>query len=60
MRKAFTKAFTEALTKTFPDHRIWPEPNMFYGGVHGVEMLADGSFAGHGDARRDGVAIIVS
>jgi len=56
----FKKPALEALTKTFPDHRIWPEPNMFYGGVHGVEMLADGSFAGHGDARRDGVAIIVS
>lgn len=55
----FKQPALDALTTTFSDHRVWPEANMFYGGVHGAEMLANGSFAGHGDARRDGVAIIV-
>lgn len=49
-----------ALMSMFPDHRAWPEPNMFFGGVHAVAMDADCRFDGAGDARRDGVSIIVS
>lgn len=48
-----------ALTQAFADHRAWPEPNMFFGGVHVAAMAADGSFDGVGDARRDGIAIVV-
>ena len=48
-----------ALTKEFSDHRSWPEPNMFFGGAHAVEMSADGGFSGAGDNRRDGVSIVV-
>lgn len=47
------------LVGLFADHRAWPERNMFYGGVHSVGMDGAGSFAGCGDARRDGTAIIV-
>ena len=43
-----------ALAETWPDYRIWPEPNLFYGGVHAVERLADGRFRGAGDPRRGG------
>lgn len=44
----------DALIHEWPDHKLWPEPNMFFGGVHAVERLADGSFRGAGDPRRDG------
>ncbi len=47
------------LLKRYPDAHPWPEPNMFYGGVHCAERLKDGLFAGAGDPRRNGVAIIV-
>ncbi len=47
------------LVSLFADHRAWPERNMFYGGVHSVGMDSAGGFAGSGDARRDGTAIIV-
>ena len=34
----------------------WPERNMFFGGVHAVERLADGTVRGAGDPRRGGVS----
>ena len=43
-----------ALTERWTDFRIWPEPNMFYGGVHAVERLRNGEFRGMGDPRRGG------
>jgi gamma-glutamyltranspeptidase/glutathione hydrolase len=44
----------QALAAEWPDHRIWPELNLFFGGVHAVERLPDGSFRGAGDPRRGG------
>lgn len=53
----------EFLQRAFEDHRIWEEPSMFFGGVHGVErrVKADGrvSLEGAGDERRDGVFVRV-
>lgn len=51
----FETATLEALQKAWPDHRLWPEPNMFFGGVHAVVRHADGRFDGAGDPRRHGV-----
>ncbi|MBB4304316.1 gamma-glutamyltranspeptidase/glutathione hydrolase [Rhodobium orientis] len=48
-----------ALMEAFRDHRAWPEPSLFYGGVHSVERRADGAFAGSGDPRREGVFKVV-
>ncbi len=48
----------EELCALFQDHRAWPEYNMFFGGVHAVQMSAEGMFTGTGDTRRDGVAIV--
>jgi len=42
----------------YPDHTLWPEPNLFFGGVHAV-MGKDGGFDGAGDPRRGGVEIKV-
>lgn len=36
---------------------LWPEKNMFFGGVHAVRGKKDG-MEGAGDARRDGIAIL--
>jgi gamma-glutamyltranspeptidase/glutathione hydrolase len=47
------------LTDAFPDHLVWPERNMFYGGVHAAALNADGGFVGAGDPRRAGHAIVV-
>jgi gamma-glutamyltranspeptidase/glutathione hydrolase len=32
----------------------WPERNLFFGGVHAVQVHPDGEFSGVGDSRRDG------
>ncbi len=50
----------DELCRLFADHRAWPEPNLFFGGVHAARLDAEGGFTGRGDARRDGVNIVVS
>ncbi|MEL7528428.1 MAG: gamma-glutamyltransferase [Pseudomonadota bacterium] len=49
-----------ALKGLFPDHRVWPEKNMFFGGVHAVSTDGQGAFSGIGDDRREGAAVIVA
>lgn len=46
----------EALLKAHPKARIWPEPSMFFGGVHAVLREAKGTLRATGDPRRDGAA----
>jgi gamma-glutamyltranspeptidase/glutathione hydrolase len=48
-----------ALLDAFPQARGWPEPSMFFGGVHGVMREAGGGVQAAGDPRRDGHAIAV-
>ena len=47
------------LKSAFPDHRLWSEPSMFFGGCHIAARHADGRLAGCGDARRAGVSVVV-
>jgi gamma-glutamyltranspeptidase/glutathione hydrolase len=54
LERGFHESALEALAAEWPDHRIWPEPNLFFGGVHAVERLPGGSFRGAGDPRRGG------
>ncbi len=56
----YSDAVRAGLTAAFPDHRAWPDRNLFYGGVHAVAMNADRSLEGVGDVRRDGTAIVVN
>ena len=49
----------DRLLHAFPDAHGWPEPNMFFGGVHTVRRLADGSVEAVADFRRLGAAQIV-
>lgn len=48
------------LCEAFPDHRAWPEPNMYFGGVHAVGLGRNGNFSGAGDTRRDGMVTLVA
>lgn len=45
---------TAQLESAFPDHRQWPEKNMFFGGCHVAEIGQSGQFSGRGDTRRYG------
>jgi gamma-glutamyltranspeptidase/glutathione hydrolase len=54
----FAERELAALRRDWPDHRDWPEPNLFFGGVHTVLQTARG-FSGAGDLRRDGVYLSV-
>ena len=43
-----------ALRARYPDHRLWTERSLFFGGVHAVGSGVAG-FRGAGDPRRGGV-----
>jgi len=58
MEPGFEAATMDALTKAFPDHRVWPERSMFYGGVHAVARLPNESFEAAGDPRRGGAVCL--
>ena len=46
----------EALLDRWPEHQLWPERNMFFGGAHTV-MAGPRGVAGAGDTRRGGVCL---
>lgn len=53
----FPREGVESLLVDYPDHQLWEEQSMFFGGVHAVSF--DGRhFDGAGDLRRDGVCLI--
>jgi gamma-glutamyltranspeptidase/glutathione hydrolase len=54
----FAAGAVRALIDHWPDHHLWHEPNLFFGGAHTV--VYDGSrFTGAGDPRRGGILRIV-
>ncbi len=55
----FTPVAKQELLAAHPDAHGWPDPNMFFGGVHGVRKMPNGLLEGQGDKRRAGVAIKV-
>ncbi|MFT5139500.1 MAG: gamma-glutamyltranspeptidase/glutathione hydrolase [Lysobacterales bacterium] len=48
----------ESLLEQWPEHKIWPQANMFFGGVHAVGRSVDGDFIGAGDPRRGGAVAL--
>jgi len=44
-----------SLESAAPQSHLWPEKNMFFGGVHTVSVKPGGVFDGAGDPRRGGV-----
>lgn len=51
----FTENEIARLAAAVPIHKLWPERNLFFGGVHAVSRTRD-ELEGAGDPRRDGVA----
>jgi gamma-glutamyltranspeptidase/glutathione hydrolase len=54
MEPGFAPAAIEALTAEWPDHHLWEQANLFFGGCHTVVRDQNG-FDGAGDPRRGGV-----
>ena len=55
LEPGFGKEAMAALTTAAPRHHLWPEQNLFFGGVHTVSVKPGGIFDGAGDPRRGGV-----
>jgi gamma-glutamyltranspeptidase/glutathione hydrolase len=55
----FGPATLDHLLSDWPEHVLWEERNLFFGGVHTVKRDADGGFSGCGDPRRDGICLVV-
>jgi gamma-glutamyltranspeptidase/glutathione hydrolase len=49
----------EQILEVRPDAKIWPEQNLFFGGVHTARRLAKGGLEGASDPRRRGHAIVI-
>jgi len=54
VESGFSAATMESLWSEWPGLKHWPESNLFFGGVHAVERLANGEFHAAGDPRRGG------
>jgi gamma-glutamyltranspeptidase/glutathione hydrolase len=52
-------ARAEQILEVRPDAKMWPEQNLFFGGVHTARRLAKGGLEGAGDPRRRGHAIVI-
>jgi gamma-glutamyltranspeptidase/glutathione hydrolase len=50
----FSSTALEALEAEWPGVEHWPDINLFFGGVHAVERLANGELRAAGDPRRGG------
>lgn len=48
----------DELQQVFGDVRVWPQQNLYFGGVHSV-WLTGGEFHAAGDARRGGCGIVL-
>jgi gamma-glutamyltranspeptidase/glutathione hydrolase len=51
---ALARLEAQVAAQGWPPIEHWPEPSLFFGGVHAVERLANGGFRGAGDFRRGG------
>ena len=58
LETGFPDAALQALEGPWPGVELWPESNLFFGGVHAVERLANGEFRAAGDPRRGGATAI--
>ena len=58
LENGFSEAPLQELTQHFPNYKIWPGKNLFFGGVHAVQTQTDG-FHGFGDPRRGGTAKVL-
>ena len=54
----FSDETISTLSSEWPDLEQWQGTNLYFGGVHAVECLANGEFRGAGDPRRGGAVAI--
>ena len=54
VENGFSSVVLDALEAEWPGVEQWSGSNLFFGGVHAVERLADGGFHAAGDPRRGG------
>lgn len=60
MEAGFSEPALESLQAEWPGMKQWPGTNLFFGGVHAVERLANGEFRAAGDPRRGGAVAIAN
>lgn len=58
LETGFSDVALRSLEGSWPEVKQWPESNLFFGGVHAVERLANGEFRAAGDPRRGGATAI--
>jgi len=54
VESGFSRQALEVLEAEWPGVKEWQDSNLFFGGVHAVERLANGQFRAAGDPRRGG------
>ncbi|MDD9857526.1 MAG: gamma-glutamyltransferase, partial [Gammaproteobacteria bacterium] len=59
MEAGFPPEAMRKMARDFPDHRVFDEPHMFFGGVHLAQVTRHGKLSAVGDARRDGAGVAV-
>ncbi|MGM0745785.1 MAG: gamma-glutamyltransferase [Bacteroidota bacterium] len=59
VEKGFGLVQLKKLKDLYPNHKIWSEKSLFFGGAHSVSRGPKG-YSGAGDGRRGGVAAVVS
>lgn len=57
VESGFSEPQMRWLSQEFPAHHLWPQSNLYFGGVHAV-MVKGQKFSGAGDPRRGGVSYI--
>lgn len=58
--RVFDEADRKALLQSFPEsHRAWPEPSLYFGGVHAATLTSRGSLEAAGDHRREGAGRVL-
>ena len=60
LEAGFPAKTVRAIVRDFPDHRVFAEPHMFFGGVHVAQLNRRGELLAVGDPRRDGVGVLVA
>jgi len=58
LEAGFSDAAFQSLQSSWPGAELWPESNLFFGGVHAVERLPGGGFSAAGDPRRGGAVAL--
>jgi len=57
LEAGLAESVIKQLKAAFPEHRLWPDKNLYFGGAHSVMIDARGQLSGQGDSRRGGVCI---